>query len=405
MTTALASPIPAPQADAPPLARAERLLIVEDDGFSQQLIDLYLRRAGFSDITCASDGRAALDLAKSERFDLVLLDLNLPRVSGVDVLRRLKRDGLLTDTPVICISSMTNMDEIVQCLDLGADGYLPKPFNVRLLDERVSTCLELRRLKRAALAQIDQRQQEQRALRALQTHLHAVPPADDAARLGIDSASAGRSGPQDGGITLIARPGAGLLWIALGSVDTEGAAAPLTAAATLLHLRALIERETAPERVLTLLNQRLRAEADDWACPPVTLTLMTLTPETGAFALANAGAPDALLADPQRGLLPLAADQGRTLGRRADAVYSAATGTLPVDTALILTSAGLTEVHDAGGTSFGEQRLKRCLSDADSSAPTTLATAVQTALTGFVGTTPQSGDATLLALRRLTPSA
>lgn len=404
MMSALASPL-APAAEAPPVPRLERLLIVEDDGFSQQLIDLYLRRAGFSDLTAAHDGRAALDLAKTERFDLVLLDLNLPRVSGVDVLRRLKRDGLLTDTPVIVISSMTNMDEIVQCLDLGADGYLPKPFNVRLLDERVSACLELRRLKREALAQIDRRQQDQQAIKALHTLLQAAPEGGDPARLGVDSACLSLPAPQGGGdLSLITRTSSGLLWAALGSVAATGAAAPLAAAYGLLHLRSLLDQETAPDAVLTRLNRQLSQSANGWTCPPIALTLLALTPETGAFTLASAGGLDPLLIDLHRGLMPLPVDRGRPLARRADAVYSAFPGVLSPDTALVLTSAGVADAQDAGGMSFGDQRLKRCLSDAETSDPRALAAAARTALTHFTGPTPLPDDASLLVLRRLSPS-
>ncbi|WP_052711944.1 response regulator transcription factor [Elstera litoralis] len=276
----------APTAEPQPLPRPERLLIVEDDGFSQQLIELYLRRAGFHDLTSAGDGRVALDLAKAERFDLVLLDLNLPRVSGVEVLRRLKRDGLLIDTPVIVISSMTNMDEIVQCLDLGAEGYLPKPFNVRLLDERVSACLEMRRLKRLAVDQIDQRQTDTRAVKALHGLLHADPATLDPQLSGATASIFIHPAAHVGGdISLLHRHADGTVWAALGTVGASGSAAALTAAYALLHLRTLIERgDAGPAAALTALNQRLSQGAEGWDCPPVALSLLALTPRRGPFA-------------------------------------------------------------------------------------------------------------------------
>ncbi len=403
MTSALASPMPA--ALLPPVPRPERLLIVEDDSFSQQLIDLYLRRAGFQQLVAAEDGRAALDLVKSEAFDLVLLDLNLPRVSGVEVLRRLKRDGLLTDTPVIVISSMTNMEEIVQCLDLGAEGYLPKPFNVRLLDERVSACLEMRRLKRAAVAQIDQRQRDLSAVKALHARLNRAPETTDDARLGLACARLFRPAAEGGSdIGLVSRAGGdGPVWVALGSVAAEGAEAPLAAAYGLAVLRDVLTQTSSPDTALTAMNQQLCAATDGWACPPISLLLLALDPTTGAFGLTNAGAADGLLFDPQRGLTPIVADRGRPLGRRADAVYTVTLGTLPPDTALLLTGAGLTEAHDAGGVSFGDPRLKRCLDTLETSDPSALVATAQAALADFTGTVPQSADASLFALRRLQP--
>ncbi len=387
LSPSLASPAAEPQ----PLQRPERLLIVEDDGFSQQLIELYLRRAGFHDLTSAGDGRIALDLAKAERFDLVLLDLNLPRVSGLDVLRRLKRDGLLTDTPVIVISSMTNMDEIVQCLDLGAEGYLPKPFNVRLLDERVSACLEMRRLKRAALAQIDQRQTEYRAVKAV----HAL--------LQTDPATSAQGG---GDLSLVLRHADGTVWTAFGTVSANGPEAALTAAYVLLHLRTLIERAAlSPAAVLSALNRHLSRSIESWACPPVALTLLAVTPETGDYRLASAGAADPLLVDPRRGLVAVTVDRGRPLARRADALYTDTAGHLDADAALVFVSTGLTDASDATGLSFGDQKLKRDLGDLSTAAPDAAVAQVRDAFTRFVGAVPQSDDSSILALSRFSPGA
>lgn len=400
---------PAPLAPAPepqPLPRPERLLIVEDDGFSQQLIELYLRRAGFHDLTCAGDGRVAIDLAKAERFDLVLLDLNLPRVSGVEVLRRLKRDGLLIDTPVIVISSMTNMEEIVQCLDLGAEGYLPKPFNVRLLDERVSACLEMRRLKRAAVSQIDQRQTEYRAVKALHALLQTDPAALDPQRLGVSVATFTHPAAHGGGdISLIHRRDGGPLWAALGTIEAVGPAASLAAAYVLLHLRTLIDRaELGPAQVLTELNQSLSRSVDGWACPPVALSLLALTPVTGDYRLASAGAPDPLLVDPRRGLVSLPVDRGRSLARRADALYTESAGQLDADATLVFVSAGLTDASDAQGLSFGDQKLKRGLGDSASAAPDALVAHLRDQFSRFVGATPQTDDGSILALGRRAPT-
>ena len=107
------------------MPRHEHLLVVEDDDFSQELIALYLRKAGFTELTVATDGRQALELAKSRSFDLVLLDLNLPRISGTEVLRRLRAQH--TRTLVLILSAEDEIDARIRGLDLGAEAHFNRP--------------------------------------------------------------------------------------------------------------------------------------------------------------------------------------------------------------------------------------------------------------------------------------
>jgi len=131
-------------------ARPERILLVEDDEFSSQLIEMYLRKAGFAEVGIAKDGREALEMARTMAFDLMLLDLNLPRLNGAEVLRRLKKNEVLDRMAVLVISSMSNVEETAHCMEQGAEDFLPKPFNRILLENRVLSILERRRLRRIA---------------------------------------------------------------------------------------------------------------------------------------------------------------------------------------------------------------------------------------------------------------
>jgi DNA-binding response OmpR family regulator len=111
-----------------------RLLLVEDDPMIREAVRTGLRHAGFT-LDCVEDGVAALCAAASEPFDLVLLDLGLPRRSGVEVLRLLRSQG--HDVPVIIITARDSVEQRIAGLDAGADDYVVKPFDIGELAARI----------------------------------------------------------------------------------------------------------------------------------------------------------------------------------------------------------------------------------------------------------------------------
>jgi two-component system response regulator QseB len=110
------------------------ILIVEDDDALASGLEVAIRRWGDSS-ECVRDGIRACALATSVPFDLILLDLGLPRLSGLDVLKRLRRDNV--QTPVIVITARGTLENRVEGLDLGADDYLIKPFELEELAARI----------------------------------------------------------------------------------------------------------------------------------------------------------------------------------------------------------------------------------------------------------------------------
>lgn len=112
------------------------ILIIEDDASISNLIVTTLVREGYS-CEAASDGRRGLELYETGRFDLILLDLMLPMISGYDLLETI-RNG---DTPVIVISAMNQVQDRIKGLKMGADDYLSKPFQVGELVARIESVL------------------------------------------------------------------------------------------------------------------------------------------------------------------------------------------------------------------------------------------------------------------------
>src|SRR4029450_10779086 len=126
--------------------KPDPLLIVDDDRRSRAILAAHLEAQGYT-ITTAANGRQALEMLNAQPCDLVLLDPMMPGVNGYQVLGNLKADHALRDVPVIVISALDEMDNVVRCIEMGAEDYLPKPFNPVLLRARVEACLEKKRLQ------------------------------------------------------------------------------------------------------------------------------------------------------------------------------------------------------------------------------------------------------------------
>ena len=111
-----------------------RLLLIEDEPTLRESVAKKLRRSGYEMDDCG-DGETALELLAAERYDLVLLDLNLPKVNGMTVLRTLRKTDL--ETPVLILSARSEISDKVEGLDAGANDYLAKPFHLAELEARV----------------------------------------------------------------------------------------------------------------------------------------------------------------------------------------------------------------------------------------------------------------------------
>ena len=122
------------------------LLVVDDNEDNRYTLTQRLKRQGYANVATAQDGREALDLLRTRPFDLVLLDIMMPDLNGYQVLEQLKADDALRHIPVIMISAVDELDSVIRCIELGAEDYLPKPFNPTLLRARVGACLEKKRL-------------------------------------------------------------------------------------------------------------------------------------------------------------------------------------------------------------------------------------------------------------------
>jgi len=121
------------------------VLVVDDDPVTRQMLSGTLEERGHR-VTTADDGRRGLDLVRSERFDVVLLDVLMPHLNGYDVLEHMKGDEELRHIPVVMVTSVDEVESAVRCIELGADDYLSKPIDPVLLIARINAGLNKKRL-------------------------------------------------------------------------------------------------------------------------------------------------------------------------------------------------------------------------------------------------------------------
>ena len=123
-----------------------RILVVDDNASTLDLLSRRLRRDGH-EVTSCDNGEGALELLAGSTYDLVLLDLLMPGLSGVDVLSRIKSSAETALLPVIIVSALDEIDSAVHCIEAGADDYLTKPINPVLLRARMTASLDRKFLR------------------------------------------------------------------------------------------------------------------------------------------------------------------------------------------------------------------------------------------------------------------
>ena len=121
------------------------ILVIDDDPLNRRLLTATLERQGHQ-TSSAEDGKAALAMLAEDRPDVVLLDLVMPGMDGMEVLERIKSDEQLRHLPVIVISGVDDAESVVRCIEMGAEDFLPKPFDPVILRARVNAGLNRKAL-------------------------------------------------------------------------------------------------------------------------------------------------------------------------------------------------------------------------------------------------------------------
>jgi len=156
------------------------ILIVDDNEDNRYTLQLLLETDGHERIASASGGNEAIALLDKEKFSLVLLDMMMPDLNGDEVLKIIKGNPDTRDIPVVMISADSDTEKVSKCIELGADDYLPKPFNPTILRARIGSALRqgsLRALQTEYVGKMEQAKKESDGL------LRNLFPPEIAARL------------------------------------------------------------------------------------------------------------------------------------------------------------------------------------------------------------------------------
>ena len=153
------------------LLAAARVLVVDDSRLMRMGLVRALRELGLQDIAEAGNGREALAAIRESSFDLMLLDIEMPEMTGLELLQAMQLEPALRRVPVIVISSSEQLDTAVRCIEAGAEDYLPKTFNPTLLRARVTTSIDKKRLRDLDAQRVLELQHEKDQLERTQRRL------------------------------------------------------------------------------------------------------------------------------------------------------------------------------------------------------------------------------------------
>lgn len=382
-----------------------RILVVDDVEANRDLLARRLQRQGHL-VEQAEHGQQALDMLATGAWDLVLLDVMMPVLDGIGALTAMKASETLRDIPVIMISANTEIETVVKCIELGAEDYLPKPFDPVLLRARVGSSLEKKRLRDGEKARTRRMQKDLEVGARIQRdflpeNLPQVPGYELAARfepareVGGDFYDAFRLA--DGGVALV-----------LGDVCDKGVGAALFMALFRSLIRAVTGSQMGPQSADQLEARVLHAVTvtNDYIANThgrtnmfATLFVGALDPATGIVAYVNGGhePPRVLAAD--GGIRMLLPPTGPAVGMLPEIPFGTGHFTLAHGETLVVLTDGVTESRAPSGALFGDDDTDTLLSHRLESADALLQRLLDAVHRHAAGE-PAADDVTLLAIRR-----
>ncbi len=384
---------------------APALLVVDDNEDNRYTLTRRLAREGYANVTTANDGQQALELLRAQRFDLILLDIMMPELNGYQVLEQLKVDSRLRHIPVIMISAVEELESVVRCIELGAEDYLPKPFNSTLLRARVGACLEKKALRDEVRTSLERLERELGAARDLQLGMLPSKFPEWSPTQPIEVHALIDPAREVGGdLYDFFYAGDGVFCFLVGDVSGKGAPAAMFMARTrsLVRMAATLwgslgARAGTPAQIMSAVNRELCLNNRDRMF--VTLFLGMLDTRTGDLTYSNAGHP---LPHVLRGSGATARIDGKPevpLAVRVDFEYQGRSLALEPGDAIFVFTDGVTEAMSGSDERYTDERLNSDLRALCALSPEKMVRAVKELVDTFTGAAPKADDVAMLALR------
>jgi len=381
------------------------ILIVDDEPMNVSLLEQELDDLGYATASAAS-GPAALAQVEAAPPDLVMLDIMMPGMDGFEVLARLKAHDHWRHIPVVIISAMTDMPSVIRGIDLGADDYLPKPFEPALLQARLSNSLERKRLRDLEQAHLKGLERELEIGRQIQ--MDFLPTAIPQPR-GWQIAAYFQAAREVAGDYYDVFPiGAkGKIGLIVGDVCDKGVGAALYMALFRSLLRATSDQiaqssddDEALLRHAVIVVNNYVATVHEQTTMFTTLFYGILDPIAGSLIYVNAGQEPALV---------LAGGEVKTrlkatapaLGLFPDITVGLGRFDLDPGDTLLIFSDGVPDALNEAGDSWGVERLETIIGQQPSASAQGLVDGVAAGLFQHMGSSSQFDDISLLALRRM----
>ena len=360
------------------------ILIAEDGAADRILLAAIVRRQGHR-VTTAANGAEAISLFERERPQLVLMDALMPVMDGFEAAQQIKRLAGNELVPIIFLTSLTENEALVRCLEAGGDDFIAKPYNPIILEAKIQAMHRLRRLQATVLEQRDligrrnqQLLDEQRAAKAI---------FDKVAHAGCLNAPniRYRQSPRalfNGDLLLAAQAPAGRMFVLLGDFTGHGLPAAVGAMPLAETFYGMTAKGYSSNQILRDINAKLKLilPVEMFCCA----TFLDINLEQGILRVWNGGLPDGYLLKADGDWLPLRS-RHLPLGVREASSFDDSFETLPLAMGdrLMLLSDGLLESRNADDQLFGEQRLLAVI-EANRN-PATLFDDIQEALQAFHG--------------------
>ena len=369
----------------------ESILIVEDNQDDMQLLVQTLETGGFRLLT-AENGEKAIEKVKSGQPDLIMMDITMPEIDGVEACRRLKEDPSTRDIPVIFISGLDETTDKVKGLDLGAVDYVSKPFEPLEVLARVRTHLNVYRLDREVKSKKDQLEHELHMVSRIQYDLlpRNLPDME-----GIKLGAHYRTSRYAGGdyYDVVELPGKKL---GIMMADAEGHSAPATVrmAMTCVLFRACYESHDAPGPVLDSINEHLLKVSENSF---ITAIYAIYDTSDRTMRIARAGHPMPLLRkSADRQVVELQCEGVFPFGWQSyDSVPETEIRFQPGDQILFYTD-GITDRFNPETQRFGKERLINLFQLSADGKPQVTVESITTELDRFAEGRPTDDDQTFL---------
>jgi sigma-B regulation protein RsbU (phosphoserine phosphatase) len=377
------------------------ILVVDDAQSSRELISRMLRNSGFWNIEFATDGMVALRQIAKFRPDLVILDIRMPVLDGIEVCRRLRADPATADLPVLIQTGMTDRETRNAVFDLGATDLLTKPLHRAELVARVRTQLQRQVTLQGLQNYVRQTEEDLRAARV--TQLALLPTA--AGQSAITEATGVRIGSYFATSTMLGGDIWGLCDLGatrLGVYVADFAGHGIAAALNTFRLHTLLHElrpfRGSPDRMLREINAKLAGLLPTGQFATMFYGVIDLTMNRLAYAVA--GCPPALVWQGVAGPIHLLDGSGVPLGVTASAEYPLQEVDFPPSAALLVFSDALIEGRRNGAEPAGESGVAAAVrAVAGLVDPTDLVRRLCTDLLGDAANAP-SDDVTVVCLRR-----